>query len=709
MTSLEQLIRKSLNPFDPTTFKPGNFWKEKQDQSQEVTSIHEHVVDSVEQTLTDVLRDRKTRTMMLLGDSGSGKSHLLGRVKRRLNDRACFAYVGPWPDSQFIWRHVLRQTVDSLIAVPEGETESQLLRWLKGLEIFRREGIAQRLFGERNIFIRDMRASYPTAYHGKDFFSALYALLDPELRIIATDWLRGEDLDEEDLKLLRVNRSVDSENAAQKMLSNLGWLADSTQPIVICFDNLDNVPDMPNGQSGLKAMFNVNTTIHNAKLKNFLVLISLITSNWRINEEDVDRADRDRVDQQLTLRSITVDQAAAIWASRLRRMHKEVNPKPDSAIAPLTKDWLEHKYPGGRLDPRSALMLAEQLIREYKQTGQLPEIPAKVAIDHETGAVKPEPVTPSSQAGDRAHFELMWQKEFRETGDHLRRIAQFSSPELIRRLQEALEALDILNVQHAILPSPTYASYSLGCEHSGRVCIVWTEDANLTSFYHVMRACGKLDRARTRDRLYLIRKEKLGTSKNKGYQLFEEIFSGNKNVYLKPDLESVQYLETYHRLVNAAAGGELVIGAKTPDVKELQKFIRESGILSNCGLLRQLSVTENKEDAMPPVPQVVSIDTKTHAPKANQVTAQKKQSIQPSGPSPQDLTAAERYILNLMTAQSLMGMQILVENTQETVPALDSADVISLIHSLCEQNRIQLLDPNAKPENQLLCHIPISA
>ncbi|MGB7085240.1 MAG: P-loop NTPase fold protein [Phormidesmis sp.] len=372
MASLEKLIRKNLNPFDPTTFKPGNFWKESQDESQEVTAIHEHVVDSVELALTQVESDRKTRTLMLLGDSGSGKSHLLGRIKRRLNDRACFAYIGPWPDSGFIWRHVLRQTVDSLMAIPQGQTESQLIRWLKGLEIFKRDGFAKRLMGERKVFIRDMQASFPTAYQGREFFSAIYALLDPELSMIAADWLRGENLDDDDLQLLRVRRSIDSENAAQNMMSNLGWLADSTQPVVLCFDNLDNVPNMPNGQSGMKAMFNVNTLIHNERLKNFLVVISLIKSNWDSVEQQVEQANKDRIDQWLTLPRITIEQATALWASRMRSLHAEAIPSPTSDIAPLTKAWLEYKYPGGRLLPRLALMLAEQLIREYKRTGKLP-------------------------------------------------------------------------------------------------------------------------------------------------------------------------------------------------------------------------------------------------------------------------------------------------------------------------------------------------
>ena len=699
MASLEKLIRQNINPFDPTTFKPGNFWKEQQEESQDVASIHAHAVDGVEQTLSNVIRDHRTRTLMLLGDTGSGKSHLLGRIKRRLNDRACFAYVGPWPDNSFIWRHVLRQTVDSLVAVPEGQSDSQLLRWLKGLEIFKREGIAQKLLGERSVFVRDMRASFPTAYRGRDFFNALYALLDPALQMLATDWLRGEDLDEEDLNLLRVKRSVDSEDSAQKMLSNIGWLADSTQPIVICFDNLDNIPDMPNGKSGLRAMFNVNTTIHNEKLKNFLVIISLITSNWRKSEHDIESADQARVDQKLTLRQIDLDQAAGLWASRLKPLHIMANPRPASPIAPLTKDWLAHKHPGGKVVPRVALMLAEKLVREFKRTGKIPEIPAESVIDADTGEVKPEPVVPSSHKSDRASFELMWQKDFQATGDHLRRIAQFSSPELIRRLQEALEALKVSDVKPAVLPSNAYCSYSLGCEHSGRVAIVWTEDANLQSFFHVMKACKSMLDARVRDRLYLIRKDRLGTARNRGYQLFQEIFDGDKHVHLKPDLESVQYLETYHRMVNSAAGGELVIGTKTPNVKELQALVRESGVLSTCKLLQQLGLTK-------PQAGVIALSTSTSS---NPSKKGKEKNIQPGrpvGPSPQDIAVAERYILNLMTTQSLMGMQVLVESTQEQVPAMKTAEVVSLVHSLCTANKIQMLDPNAKPKDQLLCYVP---
>ena len=200
-----------------------------------------------------------------------------------------------------------------------------------------------------------------------------------------------------------------------------------------------------------------------------------------------------------------------------------------------------------------------------------------------------------------------------------------------------------------------------------------------------------------RDRIYLIRKEKLGTPKNKGYQLWKEIFSDEQHPHIKPDLVSVQYLETYHRLVNSAAGGELVIGSATPHVKDLQEFVRDSGVLSSCALLQHLGVVPAQDGAAPPVvlPDPEPVDPTDPSPP-----------IAPPDPPPQAMAVAERYILNIMTTQYLVGMQVLVENTQEQVPALDSTTVVDLIHSLCADQKVQILDPNANPENQLLCHVP---
>jgi len=99
--------------------------------------------------LDRVAIDHRTCTLMLYGDSGSGKSHSVGSNKPQ--SQPFFTYIGPWPDSNFIWRHILRQTVDSLLYVPQGQQESQLLLWLKGLPAFRERGFKKWVLGERAI------------------------------------------------------------------------------------------------------------------------------------------------------------------------------------------------------------------------------------------------------------------------------------------------------------------------------------------------------------------------------------------------------------------------------------------------------------------------------------------------------------------------------------------------------------------------------
>jgi len=169
MTSIEELLKREVNPFDLINLKPGNFWGEKQDSALTVESIHQEAIAEIEMLLNLVATDSRSRTALLLGDSGSGKSYLLGRLKRTLNPKAFFAYIGPWADSDHIWRHTLRYTVDSLMQVPEGQQESQLMLWLKGLSAFTKRSIKQRVFNDnfwellqsdRRKFIKHLKDTY---------------------------------------------------------------------------------------------------------------------------------------------------------------------------------------------------------------------------------------------------------------------------------------------------------------------------------------------------------------------------------------------------------------------------------------------------------------------------------------------------------------------------------------------------------------------
>lgn len=666
MASIDQIIRREINPFDPATFKPGNFWQEQQDSTLNVDSIHLDAIAKIEMILNRVAIDHRTRTLMLYGDSGSGKSHLLGRLKQTLNPKAFFTYIGPWPDSNFIWRHILRQTVDSLLYVPQGQQESQLLLWLKGLPAFRERGFKKWVLGERAIFIRNLRATYPGGiYNAKEFFGALYNLTNPELYPLACDWLRGDDLDEDDLNELGVKHAIDNEDAAQNILANFGRISAQTQPIVLCFDQLDNIPRLPDGSIDLQALFSVNSSIHNQSLKNFLVIISIITNTFKQNANHIQPADRARIDAAIPLKTITIEQAEALWKSRLAPLHRQVVPQPAEHIYPLDRQALKVKFPGGKTLPRYALMLGRKLFQDYK---------AKLVTNRVNVTTTPA-VTRSET--DTAAFQLVWSKEFAKTQQKIAQIRQFSSPELIQMLREALDAMEVNLIQPRFLRSPTYASYSLSYQspsQSGRFGVVWTEDPNLSSFFYVMKSCLKAVTQNMCQTMYLIRAESLGSTTNQGYKLYHQIFTGSPHRHIRPNLTSVHYLATYHSLVNAACSRELVVGDKTPNLKDLEALIRQSKILHDCPLIQDLGIVTRTPIIKQELP----------------------------------LQQVEEFLLNLVRTQQFLGRQTLIQNALNQFSQVNDSQVEQLIHHLCQAKKIQIIDPNAKPEAQLVCLVPNS-
>jgi len=675
--SLRQVIQRSVNPFDPATFKPGNFWQERPDQALEVDGIHQTVLQSVETVLSQVRADGNTRTLLLTGDSGAGKSYLLGRMKRTFNDRAIFTYIGPWADSQFIWRHILRNTVDSLLQTPAGAAESQLLMWLRSLPAIQNHWLSQWAQDQRSAFIKDLQAQFPTGlYKGKEFFGVLYDLLNPDLAAIAADWLRGDDLDEDDLKAIKAKQSVDSENAAQKLLANFGRISGKTLPIVLCFDNLDNIPLAPEGHPDLQALFNVNSTLHNEKLKHFVILISLITSTWKQYKGTIQPADVARIDQTLTLRPITLTQAAALWALRLAPLHTQVEADLDSAIAPLSRAWLEHKFPGGRTLPRNTLMLGQQLIEQYQQHGQLPSPTAPSSA--------PPPVH-----NQEASFALLWHREFQTIQSRIDRITQKSSPELIRALWEVLGALDMADLEAPFLMGTKYSAYSLRYRDPARVGVVWSEDRHMTSFFYLMRACERAIEQGRCDRLYLIRAADISQPQTKGHQIYRQIFAYANYLHIEPDLTSVHYLETYHSLVNAAAGGELVVGRKTPNIAELQALVRRTGVLNYCPLLQELEVVPDLEDdPAEPTPATTTEES---------VKRHRTQSL---------ADAAKQYALNLISTQQFMGVQMLIETLQDQFSDLTEETAHRVVTLLLDHEHLRILDPTVTLEEQIICLTP---
>ena len=704
MTDINDIIKREVNPFDIINLKPTNFWAEEQDSKLMVESIHKNAIIEIEGLLDLVGKDHRSRTVLLAGESGSGKSYLLGRLKRTLNPKAFFAYIlCNWADSSNIWRHILRHTVDSLIQVPEGEKESQLMLWLKSLTAFTRSDITQRIFNDnfwealqsnRQKFIKHLKDSYKKAgiYNPDMFFGVLHDLANPELYDLACEWLRGDDLNEDSMKEIKVKTCIDTEDAAKNILANFGRISTQTQPIVLCFDNLDTMPQLPEGFLDIQPFFNVNTTIHGDNLKNFLVIISVITNTLKRHFDRILPADKAGIHKTIQLKPITIEQAEALWAYQLQPLHQLANPRPESPIFPLNREMLDKTSPGGKTMPRNALTLGREEYQKYK--GSLldedekpkPEpvtIKIKVTIPDEKTVSKPivilPPPPPDNQDTTQAEFELLWQHEYTKSQGKITKISLLSSPDLIQMLQQSISSLKIQGVKTKLL-SGKYASYSLSYQHPTKrekLGIVWTEDSNMNSFYHIMNACQTVLQKNLCQTMYLIRGGDLGKPNMSGNQLYRQIFTNTNHVHIKPSLQSIHYLATYQSLVNSAKSQELVIGGKMINLQRLETLINESEILNQCTLLQDLGIV-SKSNPKP----------------------------EPNRNGGKDLRPVKDFLLNLVKTQHLLGKQALINNAISSFPKVNEDQINVLIKELCEENKIQILDPKAKPEAQLICLVP---
>ncbi|MGF1489141.1 MAG: ATP-binding protein [Prochloraceae cyanobacterium] len=660
MKSIDQVICREINPFDRESLVPGNFWQEEQDAALAVNSIHETEIKQIEANLSLVEKDSFSRTILLAGDSGSGKSYLLARLKKNFNDRAFFAYIGPWPDSKYIWRHTLRQTVDSLVCTPKDKEESQLLLWLKGLSAFRSQGLAKKILGEKRLFIKNLRDTFPTGiYNAREFFGVLYDLTNPDLYYLACDWLRGDDLSEEDLKLLKVKKSIDSEEAAQGIIGNIGRISADNRPIVLCFDQLDSLPK-ENGFIDFQSLFSLNTTVRNQKytFRNYLIIISVIIDSWERNKKNIQPADlaEGRINKEIRLKYINMQQAEALWQMRLHYIHEQANPKHHSKLYPLCREQLKINFPRGRTNPRDALVIGRKLY----QTGK-------------------HGICNTSGGNDDLieQFKLLWQKEYKKNQQKVTKITILNATELIKMLQEVLAAFEASQIKPKLL-SGKYDIYSFSYLHpktKEKIGIVWTEDGSMNTFCNVMKASQKIVDKKQCQKLNLIRWNNVGHSKLKGNQIYRKIFLSPPNSHIKPDLTSVISLATYYELHKAATANELIIDGENISVEKLQDLTKESGVLNKCSLLNDLGIIDKK------------ISKETENGKI-------------------DRTEVKEYLMSLVKTNQILGKNTLLDKTASNFPEVQKSQIEGSIQDLYRDKKIKFINSDNNSQAQLVCLFP---
>mgnify|MGYP005837536635 CR=1 FL=1 len=681
MNHIDQLILASPNPFDQNCIAV-NFWLEQQQSALMVDSIHGEAIATISETLEELSAHNTPKSLLIGGDSGSGKTYLLGRLKKQLNPKAYFAYIIPCQQVDYLWRHILRETVNSLVQVPEGEQHSQLLLWLQSLvrtektsslDKLTRVPIWDLLKSDRERgkfeFIQKLNQWFGKSgiFNQAEFFQVLFELTNPALQEIAIAWLRGDSLSEEQLKQLEVKACIQEESTAQNILANFGKISAQTKPIVLCFDQLESADIDPSRPSVVQALFKINTIIHSS-FKNFLIIINILRDQLRQVQPLITTSERNRISKVISLKPINLDQAIALWQVRLSELHAQADPKPDSAIYPLSREQLEQQVPSKLILPRAALKVGKDLYQAYK----LELIEAnKIAIP----TVKPE-----SQTLD--YFGIAWQEQLSRS----RNLEQISN---LMRLEMLFTGLEALGYQTSLrlISSPTFKEFSFSFAPSHgktKIGVVWTEHQNQTSLYHIMKACTKISIP-----LYLVRAAALGKPKSQGTKLYHQIFKPDSaNRHLIPDLASLKILAAFHQLATSAKSGDLEIGGEPIDLAKLQHLAKQAQVLQSCQLIAQLTDQFTGQHA--------GQHTSSFDPK-------------PAIALDQKLEKVYTYALHILKTQMVLAVPKLFQNLQTQFPDLSQLEIEKVLNQLCEKGEVVIMNPQEPQIRQLIMIKPTNS
>jgi hypothetical protein len=332
--------------------------------------------------------------VVLSPEPGYGKSHLIGRLFRKLDDRATLIYVRPYQDDNSCWVAILERIVMELnypddadkVALEPGDV-SQLDTLARRVMVY----LVSQLLESGKANVPDPKRAitffnkYPNAvfetpewrgWLDENFVKLLPALdamlaaagvqmapsrtawlrilfkyafseLDYEVRQTCLEWLRYEPLSEEDaarigLRLAELPRGDAPWEArnqhAFERIRDLFQIAAYYRPFLLCFDQTE----LYGGGEGLARSLGMVLSRLRREAKNHLTVVTGNEFVW--NErllKHFEKADQDGLDDPIHLEGIRETQAKELLVARLEAWRI-----PKSEQDQFLGDWLPELFNG---------------------------------------------------------------------------------------------------------------------------------------------------------------------------------------------------------------------------------------------------------------------------------------------------------------------------------------------------------------------------
>lgn len=268
---------------------------------------------------------------LIRGEAGSGKTHMLTRILRRLRNNAqlaVFTAVKAFHNPQSVTQNIFSEIFSSL-KLPHSNGRSQFdVVMSEFMNTYRERRHNDGFDSTENLDLRSyIRKDIPEL--SRNFLKCILLYMsakDENVKIDILEWLR-EGLDDEDsLRLGLPSRNTEAMNPSEReqdaanVLSSLGHvLSYARVPLVLCFDQLDNMKDEPEARKLITAWGNSVALLMN-DLPGIIPLCFVRAAIWnQIFVPVLDEAVEQRISSNnMQMYSCTVEQAKQLVHDRIK-------------------------------------------------------------------------------------------------------------------------------------------------------------------------------------------------------------------------------------------------------------------------------------------------------------------------------------------------------------------------------------------------------
>jgi len=551
-----------LNPFLGSVVSDP--WKPAQ---VDVPEIHAEAFQECCRAISSVEKTHRSTSIIIHGEAGSGKTHLMARLRSYLVGLpAVFISVPLQTAPQMLWRHLRRFLVDDLLR-PGDYNQTQFSK-ITDLRL--------------NTYPQDATGWLSQVQMDHDLCNVLTLFLGNEYRRETRAWLRGDSLSEADL--VKLNLSSDSreegdpEDKSRRIVLSLCNFFGSDISLVFCFDQIEALQNRPEEKIGLFAFGKMIRALHDGT-DNALLISSMQSSFVDSLKNSVDKADKDRLDSfaSRTLQPLTYHQALVLISARLEASTDLARfTQSRVGIWPLEEKDIKKIFedrPVGRVSAREILSQCAQLFE----------------------AAKGKPSKPFEHPAD--FLETEWQSRLEKQAS---RSKPDDSDQIIQHGLSGLISLD----DDLRLEDQDRTSSDIGLviasKTGKRIAISLCNQKNMTSLAFQLKRLSEGMKKGRHPNLILIRDPRLAIkpTAQKTHEYLAELKKQGARM-LHPSVEVLAALDALRSLLAEAKAGDLDCQGRTIGPDTLRKWLEENIPPALQDFMENLSASNPEEDDFP--------------------------------------------------------------------------------------------------------------